>query len=274
MEQRNAIVTGGLRGLGRAMAFGLAGEGHRVLAVGHIDADVAVIERQAASAGVSELLHPIVADLRRSEECDRIVAAAETSSAGSISWSTMPGSAQIGDQRSDAVCQRRARYLALDFGDIGFDMSDREPGAFTRKAQRHCPAKAAQSAGDIACAPPFETPLQTARGRTKSGHGLFGAGSRMEKRNAIVTGGLRGLGRAMALGLAREGHRVLAVGHIETDVAEIEREDPVPFTRKAQRHCPAKAAQSAGDDRIALFHSRPRSKQPVAELGSTAHARR
>ena len=46
----------------------------------------------------------------------------------------------------------------------------------------------------------------------------------MEERNAIVTGGLRGLGRAMALGLAREGHRVLAVGHIETDVAEIERE--------------------------------------------------
>ncbi len=78
MEQRNAIVTGGLRGLGRAMAFGLAREGHQVLAVGHIDADVAVIERQAASAGLSEFLHPIVADLRRAEECDRIVAAAET----------------------------------------------------------------------------------------------------------------------------------------------------------------------------------------------------
>ena len=44
----------------------------------------------------------------------------------------------------------------------------------------------------------------------------------METRIAIVTGGLRGLGRAMALGLAREGHDVVAVGHIEADVAEVE----------------------------------------------------
>ena len=39
----------------------------------------------------------------------------------------------------------------------------------------------------------------------------------MERRVAIVTGGLRGLGRAMAFGLAREGHSVLAIGHIDTD---------------------------------------------------------
>ena len=40
----------------------------------------------------------------------------------------------------------------------------------------------------------------------------------MEQRVAIVTGGLRGLGRAMALGLAQAGHRVVAVGHIEADI--------------------------------------------------------
>jgi len=40
MEQRVAIVTGGLRGLGRAMTFGLAREGYHILAVGHIDADI------------------------------------------------------------------------------------------------------------------------------------------------------------------------------------------------------------------------------------------
>jgi NAD(P)-dependent dehydrogenase (short-subunit alcohol dehydrogenase family) len=44
----------------------------------------------------------------------------------------------------------------------------------------------------------------------------------MERRVAIVTGGRRGLGRAMALGLARAGHDVVAVGHIDTDIAEIE----------------------------------------------------
>ena len=77
MEQRVAIVTGGLRGLGRAMALGLGREGHRVLAVGHIAADLAEIARETAEAGLAERIRPIVADLRRAEECDRIVAAAQ-----------------------------------------------------------------------------------------------------------------------------------------------------------------------------------------------------
>ena len=51
MEQQVAIVTGGLRGLGGAMAFGLAREGHNVVAVGHIDADVAEVE--AAKSGIN-----------------------------------------------------------------------------------------------------------------------------------------------------------------------------------------------------------------------------
>lgn len=76
MEQRVAIVTGGLRGLGRAMAFGLAREGHRVLAVGHIAEDVVEIERETAGAGLADRLCPIAADLRRAGECDRVVAAA------------------------------------------------------------------------------------------------------------------------------------------------------------------------------------------------------
>jgi NAD(P)-dependent dehydrogenase (short-subunit alcohol dehydrogenase family) len=41
----------------------------------------------------------------------------------------------------------------------------------------------------------------------------------MENAVAIVTGGLRGLGKAMALGLLRAGHPVVAVGHIADDVA-------------------------------------------------------
>jgi NAD(P)-dependent dehydrogenase (short-subunit alcohol dehydrogenase family) len=77
MEQRVAIVTGGLRGLGRAMALGLARGGCRVLAVGHIAEDVAETECEAADAGLADRLCPLVADLRRAEECDRIVAAAQ-----------------------------------------------------------------------------------------------------------------------------------------------------------------------------------------------------
>jgi NAD(P)-dependent dehydrogenase (short-subunit alcohol dehydrogenase family) len=77
MEQRNAIVTGGLRGLGRAMALGLAREGCRVLAVGHIAEDAAAIEREIAGRPLADRIRPLVADLRRAEECDRTVAAAE-----------------------------------------------------------------------------------------------------------------------------------------------------------------------------------------------------
>jgi NAD(P)-dependent dehydrogenase (short-subunit alcohol dehydrogenase family) len=74
MEQRVAIVTGGLRGLGRAMAFGLAGEGHLVIAVGHIDTDIAEVEALTAGSNMAGQLLPLVADLRRPTECDRLVA--------------------------------------------------------------------------------------------------------------------------------------------------------------------------------------------------------
>jgi NAD(P)-dependent dehydrogenase (short-subunit alcohol dehydrogenase family) len=76
MEQRVAIVTGGLRGLGRAMALGLMQEGHTVVAVGHIDADIAEIEAATAGANFAGKILPLVADLRRPADCDRVVAIA------------------------------------------------------------------------------------------------------------------------------------------------------------------------------------------------------
>jgi NAD(P)-dependent dehydrogenase (short-subunit alcohol dehydrogenase family) len=76
MEQRVAIVTGGLRGLGRGMAFGLAQEGHTVVAVSHIDADIAAIEATTAGANFAGKILPLVADLRRPADCDRLVAIA------------------------------------------------------------------------------------------------------------------------------------------------------------------------------------------------------
>ena len=76
MEQRVAIVTGGLRGLGRAMVFGLAGEGHCVVAVGHIDTDIAEVEAATAGSTMAGQILPLVADLRRPADCDRVVAIA------------------------------------------------------------------------------------------------------------------------------------------------------------------------------------------------------
>jgi 3-oxoacyl-[acyl-carrier protein] reductase len=76
MEQRVAIVTGGLRGLGRAMAFGLARDGHKVVAVGHIEVDVAEIEAATAGTNLVGQILPLVADLRLPAECNRVVATA------------------------------------------------------------------------------------------------------------------------------------------------------------------------------------------------------
>jgi NAD(P)-dependent dehydrogenase (short-subunit alcohol dehydrogenase family) len=74
-ENRVALVTGGLRGLGKAMALGLAREGHPVVAVGHIESDVAEMQAEAEKLQVGRRFHPLVADLRELSECDRVVAA-------------------------------------------------------------------------------------------------------------------------------------------------------------------------------------------------------
>jgi NAD(P)-dependent dehydrogenase (short-subunit alcohol dehydrogenase family) len=73
MEERVAIVTGGLRGLGRAMALGLAQNGYRVVAVGHVSADAKAIGRELAGTALSDRVLPVIADLRHEGECDRIV---------------------------------------------------------------------------------------------------------------------------------------------------------------------------------------------------------
>lgn len=74
---RAAIVTGGLRGLGRAMALGLARDGIRVCAVGHIASDVDEFMAEAKAAGCAERVFGLVADLRDGAECDRVIAETE-----------------------------------------------------------------------------------------------------------------------------------------------------------------------------------------------------
>ncbi len=70
MTNRVAIVTGGLRGLGRGMTLGLARSGVKVLAVGHIDGDV------PSMTGI-ENVRPFVADIRKPAGCDRVIAEAQ-----------------------------------------------------------------------------------------------------------------------------------------------------------------------------------------------------
>src|ERR1700720_1096145 len=73
MQDKVALVTGGLRGLGRAMTLGLAASGYRVAAVGHILNDIADIEDMATSLKLREVILPLAADLREPNDCDEVI---------------------------------------------------------------------------------------------------------------------------------------------------------------------------------------------------------
>ena len=64
LDGKVAIVTGGGRGLGRAMALALAEAGARVVAVDLIAENLARVEREAASVAGSDALTGVAADIR------------------------------------------------------------------------------------------------------------------------------------------------------------------------------------------------------------------
>ena len=70
-----AIVTGGLRGLGKAMALGLLRTGRKVVAVGHIAQDIPELQREAGNRAGD--LHCLALDLRQPAACDEVVASAQ-----------------------------------------------------------------------------------------------------------------------------------------------------------------------------------------------------
>ncbi len=76
VRARVAVVTGGLRGLGKAMTMGLACDGHLVLAVGHIAEDVAQMRAELDNTSLADRVVAMSSDLRAPSECDRVVDAA------------------------------------------------------------------------------------------------------------------------------------------------------------------------------------------------------
>lgn len=71
-QERVAIVTGGGRGLGRAMALGLAGAGFRVLITAAREGE----ELAKVTAEGAGRIHPLQADVTREDDCARVVEAA------------------------------------------------------------------------------------------------------------------------------------------------------------------------------------------------------
>jgi NAD(P)-dependent dehydrogenase (short-subunit alcohol dehydrogenase family) len=76
LDGKVAIVTGGGRGLGRAMALALAEAGARVVAVDLIAENLARLEREAATAAGGGTLTGVPTDIRKTQDCRRAVDAA------------------------------------------------------------------------------------------------------------------------------------------------------------------------------------------------------
>jgi len=76
LDGKVAIVTGGGRGLGRAMALALAEAGARVVAVDLVADNLARVEREAASLAGSDALTGVAADIRKAPDCRRAIDAA------------------------------------------------------------------------------------------------------------------------------------------------------------------------------------------------------
>jgi NAD(P)-dependent dehydrogenase (short-subunit alcohol dehydrogenase family) len=76
LDGKVAIVTGGGRGLGRAMALALAEAGARVVAVDLIAENLGRLEREAATVADGGTLIGLAADIRKAQDCRRAVDAA------------------------------------------------------------------------------------------------------------------------------------------------------------------------------------------------------
>ncbi len=88
VQGRNILVTGGSRGIGRAIALALAGEGANVAICGRTRETLEATAAEIRGHGVAAW--PVVADVSRSRTSKPALPRRPRRWAASISWSTTP----------------------------------------------------------------------------------------------------------------------------------------------------------------------------------------
>ena len=78
LRDRLAIVTGSTKGIGHAIALGLAREGARVVVNGRSDASVAAAIGRIHDELPSAILHPFAGDLARTDAAESLIRAFPT----------------------------------------------------------------------------------------------------------------------------------------------------------------------------------------------------
>jgi len=73
LDGKVAIITGGARGLGRAMTLALAQAGARVVAVDRLAENLADVEREAQSLANGRAVVGIAGDIREAQDCRRAI---------------------------------------------------------------------------------------------------------------------------------------------------------------------------------------------------------
>jgi NAD(P)-dependent dehydrogenase (short-subunit alcohol dehydrogenase family) len=74
LKGKVAIVTGGGRGIGRAIATKLAGEGARVVATARTESEIREVAAEIDRKHGAGNAHAVVADVSRESDCEKIVA--------------------------------------------------------------------------------------------------------------------------------------------------------------------------------------------------------
>ena len=73
LSDKTVIVTGGGRGLGRSITFGLARDGANVCVAAHIEDDIVLVKKEAEKITGGGQIIAILADLRSPEACRQVL---------------------------------------------------------------------------------------------------------------------------------------------------------------------------------------------------------